>query len=129
MPTQRIRVLVKSDGLSATVDIVPGDPVDKSALLRSLRDGTVKSGIDFETVDELATRLGNPAFEVSGRCMAQGKAATPGPDGKLELNFEIGLQPGTSRADGSIDLFDRASLKKVVFDSECGEISPTRLES
>lgn len=120
----RITITVAPDGLSASALIRRGDASTRLALEEALQKAGVVFGVDEALVGRFGSQLGSPRFEMRATVIAKGRAAVPGKSGVFVPAFEMGLQPGRPRPDGSIDFHDRDLLKHVETGAKLGTLQP-----
>lgn len=113
MGTGRIKVTIKAGRLEARVAVVSGEPEGLDEIQAALSRAGVSFGIDEVACGALAGRLADQSLEIADELVASGTAPQPGADGRLELEFELGVQTGAIREDDSVDFKDRDLLKTV----------------
>jgi uncharacterized protein len=123
---ERIKIQVTSDGMSAIVSVVPGPPVSARDLAAALDAAGVRFGVDEPTRRHLIDQLGDPQFSVQGLRLANGEPGRRSRDRTFEPAFEVGVQPGRLREDGSMDYFDRGLLKTAREGELLGRVQPAR---
>jgi len=130
MAEERIQITLSQDGAEAHVSICPGPPLATGALRAALSKAGIREGLDEPACEALDEGLAEESFEQPDVRVAQGRPAKPGEDGQLSLQREVGLQAGTLREDGSMDLFERALLTPVAQGEEVARRSkPTKGEA
>lgn len=120
----RATVEVSADGLSAYVNVVPGEPMAASALHLALKGASVLYGLQAATLATLEAALADPLFEVKAELIARGTPPSPGRDAIFTPFFHPGIQAGSISSDGSFDYHDRDLLKPVVAGEVIATVTP-----
>jgi uncharacterized protein (DUF342 family) len=123
---ERIAIRVTGDGMSALVSVAPGPPASAHDLAIALDRAGVCFGVDEHARRRLIDELGDPEFSVRELRLASGEPASPSRDACFEPAFEVGVQPGRLREDGSMDFFDRGLLKHALEGDVLGRVRPAR---
>jgi uncharacterized protein (DUF342 family) len=123
---ERIAIRVTGDGMRALVSVAPGPPASAHDLAIALDRAGVCFGVDEDARRHLIEALGDPQFSVRDLQLASGEPATPSRDACFEPAFEIGVQPGRVREDGSMDFFDRGLLKHALEGDLLGRVRQAR---
>jgi len=114
MASERITIHITDEGLEARASVTAGEAATPDDLATALARAGVSYGIDEARSLRLAEQIASSDFQISDVLIGSGTRPEAGTDGFLELCFEVGIQPGTLRRDGSIDFHDRDVLKAVV---------------
>ncbi len=125
-PESRVGVRITDDRLSAFVSIARGPAGDEAHLRCALEGAGLRAGIDERVVTRLGLGLNDDRFEIARELVASGTRALEGEDGRFELAFLAGIQPGHLREDGTIDFHDRELLKPVLKGEVLGQVHPAR---
>lgn len=120
----RLAIVVAADGLTATVAVRPGEPLDQRALEEALAQAGIVVGIDASVVAQIGGRLPSPKFALRARQIAAGRAPVPGASGAFVPAFPMGIAPGRLREDGRLDYHDRGLLKHVDVGARLGRLRP-----
>lgn len=112
------------DGMSASVDVARGEPVDAEQLAAALARAGVVFGVDTEACQRLAESLSDPELCIDGVPVAVGVPAQRGSDGYFSPAFAPGIKPGHIGEDGKMDFRDRELLKPVMAKSPLGVLHP-----
>src|SRR5687767_6455393 len=112
------------DGMSALVSVAPGPSASARDLALVLERAGIRFGIDDRAHQRLVDGLVHPEFSLRELPLASGKEAVPSRDAAFEPGFEVGVQPGRLRDDGSMDFFDRGLLKPAREGDLLGRVQP-----
>src|SRR5690349_24837218 len=113
MEGARIRVVVASDAMSATLRVTQGPSAGAPELDLALALARVLVGIDEELRGQVADRLVDEQFTLDETVIARGQPPQPAEDGYFVPAFHVGIEPGHVRPDGTMDFLDRELLKPV----------------
>jgi len=119
----RLRVTVRSDGLAAELQAVPGPPVVAADVHAELAASRVVHGIDTQAIDDVVRRLGDPTCTLT-QVVARGEAPVPGSDGTIACAFCTAPHVGTVQANGSIDYRERELLHPAAVGQVIARIVP-----
>lgn len=121
-----ITVTLSADRMAALVSVRSGDPAESGELAKALESAKVVVGLDASALESLTRELAEPSFEVADAVIARGTPQELGENGRLELLFPVGIQPGHLRDDGTFDFHDRELLKPVEAGDVIGYVWPAR---
>jgi len=76
---------------------------ESGELAEALARAGVTAGVEVAVLAWLTRELADPNFEVTDAVIARGVTPQPGEDGRFELLFAVGIQPGHLRDDGTFD--------------------------
>ena len=117
----RLRIDITADGITAELVVAAGPPASAVDVQAALAAASVNHGLDLDAIAAASSRLQDPQHQ--GRTVvARGSAARPGNDGRLELTWPLGLQPGTEAGDGHVDFRERQFLHPVSAGTVCARI-------
>jgi hypothetical protein len=115
--------------MRALVSVAPGPPARAHDLAVALDRAGVCFGVDENARHGLIDALGEPQFSVRDLQLATGRPGNPSRSTCFEPAFEVGVQPGRLREDGSMDFFDRGLLKHALVGDRLGRVRPARSAS
>jgi len=131
-----IAVTLSADRMAAFVSVPAAGNVgdaaelvqtgEPSELAQALERAGVVAGLDAAALEWLTRELADPNFEVTDAVVASGTAPEVGENGRVELLFPVGIQPGHVREDGTFDFHDRELLKPVAAGDVIGHLWPAR---
>ncbi len=117
MTTDRVHVEVAPSALQAFVTVEAGEPIEADRATAAVREALTGAGVivglDPFVVTQLADGLTSPTFELGRTRVAAAEPPVPGRVGLLTTSFDLGIQPGLVRDDGTVDYRDRSLLRPV----------------
>src|SRR5690349_610577 len=92
-----ITVTLSADRMAAFVSVRAGVAAQPGELAEALERAGVVGGLDGAALEWLTRELADPNFEVTDAVVASGTAPEVGENGRVELVFPVGIQPGHLR--------------------------------
>lgn len=128
MKDERIQIRISEDGMSALASVTRGPPAGAGELGDALDRAGVSFGVSEAALRRLSSSLRDEEFTVRDLVIASGRPAVQSRDAGFEPAFQVGVQPGRLRDDGSMDFFDRSLLKAASQGDVLGRVVPARRE-